>query len=361
MNTKPDKIKSKIDENYDCTRDIYDAVAESTIFKDYLGDGKLQLTDAHTYVKKLCVVEKFVQAVLSTTKPAFEITGSSKPTRLNLGNHFIKLFDMPDRKTIQSKILTYRLSPNVNLYFDTLPGVGIKFTDPNIPDHSGKLQAEYFNEFIVALRENSKCMAYQDEQKGRRKQAADNHKSLAKYVNTLLDKDHYTQLVVIRLDLAYINDYKNLVSIDVAIAHREKLLGNRYHNKIFENVVGYAWGLQYLVGKGGYYNHIFIFLDTKTLPDNSWYVAISDYWSGITDGKGRCQNCDKGIHKYNYPGVGIIKRGNSVDFVERAASFLSKKELFFSLKYGNNEKKFRTYDKGKVPAKVQRYDGHNQN
>ncbi|MDP1614827.1 MAG: inovirus-type Gp2 protein, partial [Methylococcales bacterium] len=169
------------------------------------------------------------------------------------------------------------------------------------------------------------------------------------------------RLMVVRLNLAYTNDDKNLVGIDVASAHREKFLANRYHNKIFKNVVGYVWGLQYLEGKGGYYHHVFLFLDCETQPDDSWHASISDYWSSITDGKGRCQNYDKGVLNYIYPGVGLVNRCQADDFIEKAASFLTMKELFFSLKYGNSEEKFRTYGKGKVPPKFHLYAGHQPN
>ena len=357
MESKPGSKSKKA--KYDCTRDIYDAMAESTIYKDYSGKGDFQITDAHTYVKSLYIVELFVKDVLASSADAFDIThdrnGNKVAKRLRLGRYFINLYYAPGSKSIESTMPVNRPSPNVCLYFDTLAILGIRFTDLNKSDSKGKLQAEYFNEFVELIRKNSKGKAYQDEQKQRRKQAADNHKSLTKYIKALFDENHYSQLYVVRMDLGYLNDDKNPVSIDDASSHRDKFLVNRYHNKVFDTLVGYAWGLQYCAGKGGYYQHFFMFLERKSKPDNDWYAAISNYWSKITDEKGRCQNCEMGISpRFSYPGVGIVKRSDSDGFIQRAASYLTMRDIFFSLKYVNNLKKFRTFDRGNIPPKVQK-------
>lgn len=372
MKIEPDNSMNK-KKKYDCTCAIYAAMAESSIYKDYAGDGKLQLTDAHTLVMDLHGIEMFVKAALSTTKPAYLVTrhksGIPKVTPSTLGNrlgrNFQPLRNMPDRKTVETVICGYRLSPNVNLYFDTLPGDGFWFTDPNFPASGGKLEAEYFNDFIDELRKNGKGQAYRNEQKKRRKQAADNHRSLTKYISALLDEDHYGRLAIFELDLAYINDRQNLVTIDVASAHRERFLGNRHHNKIFNNLVGYAWGLQYAASKGGYYQHFFMFFDCETQPDISWpdaIGAITDYWRDvITDGKGRGLKFDKVLCKDSYSGAFTINRGETAvidGLIERAALYITQKEMFFSLQaYDSNQNKYRTFGQGKIPKNVQRYAG----
>lgn len=364
MKNKPSSSDNNKND-YDSTFDVYSTTAESTVYKDYVGGLHSEFdyirTEAYDHVMDLCAIERFVEDVLSTSKPAFKVAhdkkgrGGISPTTLGnkLKIRFNHLKNMLDRKAVQSEICGYRLSPNVNLYFDTLPDKGFWFSEPYFADVDGKFGAEHFNDFIEDIRKNSKGKAYRSELKKRKDEAAANHKSLTDYINTLFA--HYARLVVIRLDLAYINDVKNLVTIDVAKAHRKKLLDNiRHKPTIFHDIVGYAWGLEYGIEKGGYHHHFFFFFNGEhRQQDMNIAEAIGDYWRDvITDGKGRYYNCNKEKFKYRYLGIGVINNFDTDlrwNLIEKAAPYITKKGLFFSLKsYDGTQKSVRTFGKGEI-------------
>ncbi len=381
-------------ENYETICSVYRTAAESTDHKKFEGPESgydYVRTEAYDYVMDLCSIEIMVEEILKTKKAAFSVSrhknGRIEAIELKLGKYFNLVTKLPSRETIVASISPCRYSPNVRLFFDTLASMDVKLSNPYqfiskysvqanatlennsidlLQDKSQtpvigilggseqRLEAEYFNDFIEAIRINSKGKAYLSDLKKRKGDAAKNHKSLTDYINTLLDEDHYSRILVVRVDLTYIKDVKQLVTIDLAKAHREKLLDNRRHKKILNDMIGYAWGLEYGVEKGGYHHHFFFFFDGKkhqegiTIGD-----AIGRYWCDvITKKTGHYFNCNKQQHKYAYPGIGVINHFDTElrkNLIDVAAPYITKKELFFSLKSEScTQERFKTFSKGEI-------------
>ena len=372
MNTKQDISNNEIDIEDACTCSIFRSIAQGTDFKDHIGpysDFDIIRTATFNHVMTLCEIERWVTAALSTSKPAYLVnrhingTVDITPTTLGkkLGHNFRQIRGNSDytmnRNLIESEISGYRLSPNAQLFFNTLPQGDFWFTDPYRAVDTDKIEAEYFNEFLDELRKNSKSETYKGELKRRRKQAENNHKSLTEYINRLFE--HYAKILVIRVDLAYITDYKNLISLDEANAHREKLLANRRHNEMFKHEIGFAWGLEYGPNKGGYHYHFFFFYNGEHAQQGiQWADAIGNYWiNTVTEGKGHYFNCNKNINNYEYPGIGKIDHRDSElrrNLIEMAAPYITKKDLFIEIKSEDcQQNKFRTFGRGEMlPPRV---------
>lgn len=94
-----------------------------------------------------------------------------------------------------------------------------------------------------------------------RLQEQNNTDSLLEYVEELFN--HYSKLLIVRVDLGYLNDSKQQITIEQFYRHFE-IMRNRLSNQdtFFSNLHGYSWAIEQ--GKErGYHVHLLLMYDPR--------------------------------------------------------------------------------------------------
>ena len=204
-------------------------------------------------------------------------------------------------------------SPSVALFFDIcIIKYGLMPGDfcgnPNAYSPVFKMnQGEFFNkligEFNVAmLQREFKRKVYA------RKEAIERgRKSGEEYIGALFEK--CARLLVIRVDFGF-HSAKPLLSHTTTLNEAQKyfsrFLNNKRGKKLYANVVGYIWRLEYGKEKGYHYHLIFFFDGSKAHKDEYLASKIGEDWIRVTDGKGIYHNCNAHKQKYKRLGIGMI-------------------------------------------------------
>lgn len=151
-----------------------------------------------------------------------------------------------------------------------------------------------------------------------RLQEQDNTDSLLEYVEELFN--HYSKLLIVRVDLGYLNDSKVQITIEQFYRHFE-IMRNRLSNQdtFFSNLHGYSWAIEQ--GKErGYHVHLLLMYDGTKVQNGSYYAQrVGEKWQQITQGHGSYFN----LHSKDYInklrmagcdiGIGMVSRNNEGD------------------------------------------------
>lgn len=174
-----------------------------------------------------------------------------------------------------------------------------------------------------------------------------NYKSLSSYINSLFNV--YARLLVIRVDLSYLKEYRNSITIEEVVKHRQAILNNRRKGALATKWVGCAWRLEY--GKEtGYHLHVVIFFDgSRHRSDFVWGSEISTEWEKVTGGRGRSFECNRDFSRYRYVGIGMVDHHDSEKrrFLLKALFYLTKGDKIAKLSLG----KIRTFGRGTLKNK----------
>ncbi|USV58780.1 YagK/YfjJ domain-containing protein [Aeromonas encheleia] len=177
---------------------------------------------------------------------------------------------------------------------------------------------------------------------------AKNYKALEKYVDGLFAR--YARLLVIRVDLAFLEAERDSVSLQDMVKYREQLLGDRRNSAFLKDAVGYAWSLEY-AEKTGYHYHLVCFYDgSKHREDITIGFGIGEQWEAITQGKGRFYVCNAQKPGYRFCGIGAVDYHDDIkrEYLRKALAYLTKPQLF--AKVANfHHSGVRTFGKGVIP------------
>ncbi|ENU80978.1 hypothetical protein F975_00836 [Acinetobacter sp. ANC 3789] len=150
-------------------------------------------------------------------------------------------------------------------------------------------------------------------------QEQENTRNLTAYVRKLFD--HYAKLLIVRVDLGYLNTSKNQINIEHFYEHVQ-ILRNRLSNKdtCFEHLHGYAWALEQGQSRG-YHVHLLLIYDGAKVQNGSYYAQqAGKKWMDISLGHG----CYFNLHQQKYInqlkmagcdiGIGMVSRNNESDW-----------------------------------------------
>lgn len=149
------------------------------------------------------------------------------------------------------------------------------------------------------------------------KQKDENKDELRKYCESIIGK--YSRVLVIRVDLGYLQEYSGRIKVDDVYNDLDVLL-NRIQNKdgIFKHVIGYIWGIEQGGRSKGFHCHLAIIYDTAFRDGSAayWGNKIIALWSEITRDYGQGYNCwnrerVKELRSRNELGIGLIYRRDS--------------------------------------------------
>lgn len=175
-----------------------------------------------------------------------------------------------------------------------------------------------------------------------------NANALRHYVDGLFKR--YARLLVIRVDLAYQREFRDTLSLDDILKHKDALLKNRRKGSLAQSWVGYACRLEYAPCTG-YHYHLVVFLDGSVYRGDVYHAdSILMEWEQITANRGRGFNCNMQSGKYRFCGVGMINHFDKEkrECLSRALAYLTKSDRIAKLKL----KKRRTFFKGSLPKKT---------
>lgn len=176
---------------------------------------------------------------------------------------------------------------------------------------------------------------------------------------TLIDRlfEHHSRLLVVRIDLEYQQGVSDTIPIEVVNWHRKQLLEDRRGHQVFDDLVGYAWGLEYGENGGGWHYHLLAIYDSAERQDGVGIgLGIGELWQNITHGLGKCyiSNFDEEkLERAGVLGIGKIHRDDvqkRICLIENVAAYITKKStLFEATTVDANTGRFRIFGKSRMP------------
>ncbi|ATG88309.1 YagK/YfjJ domain-containing protein [Methylomonas koyamae] len=176
-----------------------------------------------------------------------------------------------------------------------------------------------------------------------------NHDGMMRYIDSLFE--HYSRLVVIRLDLY--EDGPIMSQSDIQKKYWQAkhdfrhLLNNARMYSLFDARVGYIWSLEYGPERGFHY-HLVLFFDGSQVRDDVYLAReIGEYWLYITKSRGDYWNCNANKEKYGQLGIGTIHYSDleKINCLKQAAAYLVKVDHYVRMLTADNG---RTFGRGEI-------------
>lgn len=164
-----------------------------------------------------------------------------------------------------------------------------------------------------------------DTQRETRKQITD----YRDYIDNLLA--YHSRLVVIRIDLFYLNDLAKEVELEDLERHLRQLHNNSRNNRLFDDLCGYITKIEYGFEKH-FHVHAYFFFNGNVRQgrfDVQLAQEIGDYWHRvITKGDGWYFNCNAKKNDYQHNGIGEVQARDNVkrEYLKTAIEYLCKKD-----------------------------------
>lgn len=221
-------------------------------------------------------------------------------------------------------------------YIDIFKRIHINL-DIHYPDESAKKIVNGFNELIERVRKTVESSKFKADLREHQKSITKNHNSLLAYIDNLFKR--HGRLLVLRVDLTYGKDFdtpwlskeETYQKYLGAKKDREHFFNNMRSNKLFDNMLGYAWKLEFASRKGWHYHMFFFFDGSKVREDVSTAKRIGEYWEKITGERGIYYNCNAHKEKYDYLGIGMINHHDTElmeNLKHKAAPYLTKTDYY---------------------------------
>ena len=219
-----------------------------------------------------------------------------------------------------------QLHPTLRLFSSVLKPHGM--TELSATD------ATVINRVLRQFREEAQSTSHKRQLRNFQRAASKNLKGSLAYVDHLFE--HYSRLLVVRVDLSYQKDIIRNKTISTAMtrAHRKCLFKRIHVHPLFENCLGYLWKLEYGQRKGFHYHTCFFFDGSKVRGDVMLARRIGEFWKNeITEGKGLYFNCNAIANNYAHSGIGDIHYtdGTKRSALQKAITYLTKADTAIRL------------------------------
>lgn len=259
-------------------------------------------------------IERLVNRVLRSTQPAFILnwngTGGPEVVETPIGRRLREV--LPFINHFGSGHI-YSEQPLAFLHACWLIGNVYGIDLARLPSHPvliGQREAEALNDVVARIRMSASEPWYARAPSDRSWEAGQRAQAAAEYVANILR--YFARTMVVRVDLGYLKEARTGLTIDAVYTHLDRLRYLIDWHPIFENQVGYGWGIEQ-GERDGYHIHAFFLFDgSKECRDVHKGFEIGDLWQrDITGGAGHYDNIN--AHKERYPrlGIGMIYRNNA--------------------------------------------------
>lgn len=318
----------------DSVRDMYRNIDEDLNVLWTEENGKvIRYVDEERYLSALPLIEDFVTAIADSDEDAFVDDGEGRHLALPLGESF-KLFN----GFLAVRCEEYVFSEKVELFFAACKQFDMgaehfrQLDLTSIVDDTKTLW-QRCNAFVAYIREECHTRRFKKRVYDRAHKTKVNYESCVAYVNRLFAVK--SRLLVMRVDLGYQQACFSETGLIKVREDFDKLLNNRRSNKLFAEMFGYIWKLEYGVQKGYHYHCVFFFLGATVKNDSYYANLIGKYWvNTITGGTGTMYNCNAQKNKYRYIGIGMIDRSDLEKRANllKAIRYLMKKEQYLLMR-----------------------------
>jgi hypothetical protein len=350
--------------NNDITERDDKSFKESTI---YIDENKLSITEDWDNASSIIEINQLVHKIIQSKKVYFSIKNSVIACIDNIFFCKIKSYiKCRIDNNIYSVFPIHRLNPYVELFIRKLEEELVDNIDIyNIIRHSIEYiepqQVNTLNGFVDNIRTAVKSKEFKAVLHEHQRLITMNHKSLMDSIDNLFSQ--HSKLLVLRVDLSYKKDVRTLFlnkeeiyqEYEQVKKDRSRFFNNMRSNSLFDNMLGYAWKLQYAKYKGFHYHMIFFFNGSKVQQDVTIAKGIGEYWvNSITQGRGFYYNCNTHKYKYNYCGVGMINYDDTalIEDLKIAVRYITKIDHYAKINAPNIGKTFgksKMKDKDKSP------------
>ncbi|MBS0895613.1 inovirus-type Gp2 protein [Tatumella sp. JGM130] len=221
--------------------------------------------------------------------------------------------------------------------------------------------ATVINRILRQFREEAQSTSHKRQIRNFQRAASKNLKGSLAYVDHLFE--HYSRLLVVRVDLSYQKDIIRNKTISTAMirAHRKCLFKRIHVHPLFENCLGYLWKLEYGQRKGFHYHTCFFFDGSKVRGDIMLARRIGEFWKNeITSGQGLYFNCNAIASNYAQSGIGDIHYANHEKryALQKAITYITKVDTAVRLVLPQGA---RTFGRGECITHLEKKRGRPRN
>ncbi|MGV8921410.1 MAG: YagK/YfjJ domain-containing protein [Pseudomonas sp.] len=261
-------------------------------------------------------VERLVQSIERTNRPAFEIiqslSGDERVQRTRLSKYFdsmqqmVYLFD--DRHA-------YVYSEHLRAFWQACQDIGLERSPAGLIclNEQGTAYLDFhhsMNVLVARIRQLISSKRYKRKADDRRYEASRKQATLSEYVSQVLDR--YSRTVVVRVDLHYRAITRPRLRIEHVFNELDKFIRARERNPIFEHETGYVCSVEQGEDKGFHIHAAFFFNGAEVRSDFAKARKVGELWEQITRGQGYFFSCNDDKDKYGDElGIGVIKRADS--------------------------------------------------
>ncbi|HDW8049949.1 TPA: inovirus-type Gp2 protein [Yersinia enterocolitica] len=202
------------------------------------------------------------------------------------------------------------------------------------------------NQLVTEYRDEVNKSAFKQDLRKYQRNSMKNLKGVTNYIQHLFNQ--HARLLVIRLDLSWAKMHSGSITPEIAKKQRQQLLRNMKRKRLFNNVLGMVWKLEYGTDRGFHYHTLFFLDGNKSRSGINICEQFGKYWiSTITKGKGTYFNCNARPERYDKSGVGMVKYNDILkqEGLQRAVNYLTKIDTFARLALPSN---VRTFGRGEV-------------
>ncbi len=328
-------------------------------------------------VKLLAAQIQFMNLVIQSDKVPYEIK-SDIHGKAGVGKS--KLADYAGLLPAFGRLLfdSLVLPPDLNLFHRIFSKHGIRKLSHKEDDPIDQIFAATFNDFVLNLRTEGKRIDIKRQMQGWQRNAVENAKRLASYLDALYRR--YGRLKVVRLDLLYRqaacqdfeeakqwdqvlkalharergpspeesirNDLEHdLPRVDIITATQDwRHLKDNMRGKpsLFGEMVGYVCSIEFS-STGGHYLHVMLAFEGSWITPHEWLSdLIGQYWVEITGGRGYFRNYSQGFHKHATTGLINHDDTEKRRRLLRELMLLAKKDQFVRVAVPPKSKTFMT-------------------
>lgn len=127
-----------------------------------------------------------------------------------------------------------------------------------------------------------------------------------------------SRYLMLYITLNYMPEYRDDISIDDFLEHRDKFLNNFESNKLLKGIKAYIWKIEE-GEKSGLHIHFLIFYSAEFRADVSLAKCIGEYWVDVvTHGMGAYWNSNAEKEKFERQGLWGLGQANRKDDERRA-------------------------------------------
>ncbi|NWA68517.1 YagK/YfjJ domain-containing protein [Pseudomonas reactans] len=297
------------------------------------------------------LIERFVQSIERTDKPAFEIIQSPSGYERVQRTRLSKYFDfMQQMVYLFDERHAYVYSEHLRAFWQACQDIGLERSHVglNCLNEQGTGYLDFHNSMnvlVTRIRQIIRSKEFKRKENDRRYEASQKQAMLTEYVGRVLDR--YSRTIVVRVDLHYRAIARARLRIEHVFEDLDLLVRARERNPIFKHETGYICSVEQGEDKGFHIHAAFFFNGAEVRSDFNKAREIGELWEQISSGRGYCYSCNDDKGRYgDEVGIGTIRRADTqaCGKVIKAMHYLSKGTQHLRIKSAGA----RTFRTGRV-------------